>query len=259
MSDSNNIKLGRDLLTEGKFDQAKEVCVSIIENDPSLSDAYLGKLLAELEFSSEDMLRSSSTDISENDDFVKALVFADEERKKELEEISESIKEKRKLLSTYDSDFLEKMASKFCDNKTKSLLSLDMAILRRVIKNMYSSSGAKGDLSYTHISDIISLISTGAAHSRISLPGGVCAAIENDALIFTKDIKKDIPKGYKIKLSLGENIIDEDNSLIFICEEKDEKNEYTFKTWKEPGIIYDEWGNSHLGIVEKTGFEGDGA
>lgn len=41
--------------------------------------------------------------------------------------------------------------------------------------------------------------------------------------------------------------------------EKNKENEYTFKTWKEPGIIYDEWGNSHLGIVEKTGFEGDGA
>lgn len=41
--------------------------------------------------------------------------------------------------------------------------------------------------------------------------------------------------------------------------EKNEKDEYTFKTWKEPGIVYDEWGNSHLGIVEKTGFEGDGA
>ncbi|MBQ2251878.1 MAG: leucine-rich repeat domain-containing protein [Clostridia bacterium] len=122
MSDSNNIKLGRDLLTEGKFDQAKEVFVSIIENDPSLSDAYLGKLLAELEFSSEDMLRSSSTDISENDDFVKALVFADEERKKELEEIAESIKEKRKLLSTYDSDFLEKIYTRatICEETSES-------------------------------------------------------------------------------------------------------------------------------------------
>ena len=109
MDASNNIQRARDLLAEGRFDEAKEIFTAIIQNDPSLSDAYLGKLLAELEFSSEDMLRSSSTDISENDDFVKALAFADEDRKKELEEISESIKEKRKLLSTYDSDFLEKI------------------------------------------------------------------------------------------------------------------------------------------------------
>ena len=122
MSDSNNIKLGRDLLCEGKFSEAKEVFVGIIENDPSLSDAYMGKLLAELEFSSEDILRSSSADISKNDDFIKALTFADEERKKELEEISRAITEKRKLLSTYDSDFLEKIYARAtnCEETSES-------------------------------------------------------------------------------------------------------------------------------------------
>lgn len=29
--------------------------------------------------------------------------------------------------------------------------------------------------------------------------------------------------------------------------EKDKKDEYTFKTWKEPGIIYDEWGQLTFG------------
>ena len=38
-----------------------------------------------------------------------------------------------------------------------------------------------------------------------------------------------------------------------------EKELSSFRTWKEQGIIYDEWGNAHLGIVEKTGFEGEGA
>ena len=179
-----------------------------------------------IEYASENQLEYVYDSTNSDTDYSRNLI-----RHKivpELQKLNPSVEDavsRMTLLSRDDSDFLEKMASKFCDNKTKSLLSLDMAILRRVIKNMYSSSGAKGDLSYTHISDIISLISTGAAHSRISLPGGVCAAIENDSLIFTKDIKKDVPKGYKIKLSLGENIIDEDNSLIFICEEKDEKNE----------------------------------
>ena len=122
MSDSNNIKLGRDLLVDGKFGEAREVFMGIIESDPSLSDAYIGKLLAELEFSSEEMLGASSTDISENDDFIKALTFADEERRKELEKISDSIKEKRKLLSTYDSDFLEKIYARAteCDETSES-------------------------------------------------------------------------------------------------------------------------------------------
>lgn len=41
--------------------------------------------------------------------------------------------------------------------------------------------------------------------------------------------------------------------------EKNKTDSSSFHTWKEPGIVYDEWGNSHLGVVEKTGFEGDGA
>ena len=40
---------------------------------------------------------------------------------------------------------------------------------------------------------------------------------------------------------------------------KTDSSSSSFYTWKEPGIVYDEWGNSHLGVVEKTGFEGDGA
>lgn len=31
-----------------------------------------------------------------------------------------------------------------------------------------------------------------------------------------------------------------------------------FRTWKEPGIIYDECGNASVGIIERTGFEGEG-
>ena len=32
----------------------------------------------------------------------------------------------------------------------------------------------------------------------------------------------------------------------------------TFTIWKEPGIIYDECGSASVGIVERTGFEGEG-
>ncbi len=122
MTVSNSMERGMSLLSEGKFDEAKELFTNIIQNDPSLSDAYIGRLLAELEFSSEDMLRNSSADISENDDFIKAVTFADESRKKELEEIAKAIAEKRKLFSVYDSDFLEKIYQRAvnCDETSES-------------------------------------------------------------------------------------------------------------------------------------------
>ena len=159
----------------------------------------------------------------------------------ELQKLNPSVEDaisRMTLLARDDSDFLEKRASEISDNKIDSLLSLDMAILRRVIRNMYSAYSKNGDLSYTHISDIISLISAGVPHSRISLPGGICASIENAALVFTEDIKNETRPSYKTKLSLGENIIIEDDSLIFICEEKDEKNEEISKYLIKKQNIY---------------------
>ncbi|MBE6607764.1 MAG: hypothetical protein E7633_04350 [Ruminococcaceae bacterium] len=133
MSDSNNIKIGKDLLAEGKFDEAKDFFTDVIQSDPTVSDAYVGRLLASLELSSEDMLAASSTEISENDDYIKALTFADDDRKKELEEIAEAINEKRKLLSAYDSDFLEKIYSRatHCEETSESY-SKNASILRSI-------------------------------------------------------------------------------------------------------------------------------
>lgn len=40
-------------------------------------------------------------------------------------------------------------------------------------------------------------------------------------------------------------------------ENKNDSND-SFYTWKEPSIVYDEYGNAKIGIVEKTGFENEG-
>ncbi|MBE6608541.1 MAG: tRNA lysidine(34) synthetase TilS [Ruminococcaceae bacterium] len=159
----------------------------------------------------------------------------------ELQKLNPSVEDaisRMTLLVRDDSDFIEKEAAKFSDSKTESLLSLEPAILRRVIKNMYSSYGGKGDLSYTHISDVISLISANIPHSRISLPGNISAAIENSSLVFISDLKNKERKNYKLRLSLGENVIEEDNSIIFICEEKDENSEEISKYLIKKQNIY---------------------
>lgn len=39
---------------------------------------------------------------------------------------------------------------------------------------------------------------------------------------------------------------------------KYEDNSTEFHTWKEPSVIYNEWGDPSIGIIEKTGFEGEG-
>ncbi len=142
------------------------------------------------------------------------------------------------LILRDDNDFLEKTASQFDDSRIESLLSLDRAILRRVIKNMYASCGGNGDLSYIHISDVTELISAGVPHSSISLPGGISATIENSRLVFVKSSDREKHSEYRVKLSLGENIIKEDDSVIFICEKKSENCEEISKYLIKKQNIY---------------------
>lgn len=58
--------------------------------------------------------------------------------------------------------------------------------------------------------------------------------------------------------ALLERIKEEERNVGKKQKEKKELSSSSFYTWKEPGIIYDEWGNAHLGIIEKTGFEREG-
>ena len=142
------------------------------------------------------------------------------------------------LIARDDNEFLEKIALAINDNRVDTLMSLDNALLGRVIKNMYLSSGGRSDLSYIHISDVTELISAKVPHSSISLPGGISAVIEDSRIIFVKTERTKDRNDYRVKLSLGENFLPEDDSLIFICEEKDANNEEISKYLIKKQNIY---------------------
>ena len=135
------------------------------------------------------------------------------------------------LLSA-DERYLEKTASEFNSDKIEDLASLDKAILGRVIKNMYRAASCGGELSFIHVSDVEKLIASGVEHSSISLPCEVLAVIENSRLVFSKESERAAHASYSIPLKLGENIIDEDGSIIFICRENEENTEKTTQTRK---------------------------
>ncbi len=126
------------------------------------------------------------------------------------------------LLVREDGDFIEKKAAKFTDNRCESLAALDDAILNRVIKNAYTSSGGKETLNYTHISNIKGLVLSNIEHSRIALPNGIYALIKGSRLVFVKNENEKKESPYRIDLKMGENIIPEDGSIIFICKENEE-------------------------------------
>ena len=129
------------------------------------------------------------------------------------------------LLVRQDNDFIEKTAAEFTDMHCESLARLDDALLGRVIKNAYSAAGGREALGYTHICDVKALVISMTEHGRISLPDSISACIEGSRLVFVKKEEEKKTRPYKIELKMGENIIGEDRSIIFICKENEENIE----------------------------------
>ena len=132
------------LLGQSRFDEAAALLNTAIKDDPTVSGAYLGLLLAELSLTSVDALKSSSADITENENFTKALAFADDKEKQRLTEISEAIAERRKILSVYDTEFLENIYRRATDcEETSESYSKNASVLRSI--GGYRDSNALAD------------------------------------------------------------------------------------------------------------------
>ncbi len=122
MADKNRIKHAFKLLSEENFGEAKEIFDSLAENGDGDAEIYIGRLLAENEMSSEENLRASSKNISQNENFIKALELSEGERREELISLEKETTERHKMLSVYDLDFLEKIYSraKNCEETSES-------------------------------------------------------------------------------------------------------------------------------------------
>jgi tRNA(Ile)-lysidine synthetase-like protein len=131
-----------------------------------------------------------------------------------------------------DERYLDSVASELESDNPTVLSKLERPVLFRVIKKAYRRSGATGDMSYVHLCDVAELISKAREHSQIDLPGGVSARIEGSRLVFEKKASlPDVPD-YDIPITLGENLISADGSVIFVCREDGEnreKDEFTCK------------------------------
>ncbi len=88
-------------LEDGEWDSADEYCEKVLDINPECAKAYLGKLMAELRLRKCEDLKKQSDSIENRNNYQKALRFADEELKAELEECADNIRkikeaEKRK-------------------------------------------------------------------------------------------------------------------------------------------------------------------
>lgn len=97
------IKKGHTYLRNHKFDEANKTFDEAIRISEMPGEAYLGKVLAEYQFSSiEELMETASEDVVDNDNYVLAKEFANEEFAKQLKEIEDKLRYNR-LKENYDS------------------------------------------------------------------------------------------------------------------------------------------------------------
>lgn len=75
-------------LEDGNWDDAKKYCEKVLDMDPECAQAYLYRLMAICNIDKPQKLVTRSREISEMDDYQKALRFATPEFRKTLEELS---------------------------------------------------------------------------------------------------------------------------------------------------------------------------
>ena len=88
-------------LEDKEWDSANEYCEKILDIDPECAEAYLGKLMGELNITSRQNLKNCSTPFDGKNNYQKAMRFADENLKKELQGYINFIAN-RNLADTYN-------------------------------------------------------------------------------------------------------------------------------------------------------------
>ena len=116
-------------LEDGDWQNANIYCEKVLDIDPECTEAYLGKLLAELHVNREENLPDIKKDFSNTDNYSKAYRFGDNEFKKKIENYNkQSIYNQAYLTmknAAYDKQFLDakdifKQISGFSDADRKA-------------------------------------------------------------------------------------------------------------------------------------------
>ncbi len=79
-------------LEDGNWQEADTYCEKVLDQDPENAQAYLGKLMAQLHIATKEELPNCATELTQNDNYQKALRFADDALHTMLTEADEHIR-----------------------------------------------------------------------------------------------------------------------------------------------------------------------
>lgn len=88
-------------LEDGNWQEADTYCEKVLDQDPENAQAYLGKLMAQLHIATKEELPNCATELTQNDNYQKALRFADDALHAMLTEANEQIC-RRNAKAVYD-------------------------------------------------------------------------------------------------------------------------------------------------------------
>lgn len=124
-------------------------------------------------------------------------------------------------------DFIEKCNGTI---KVNDLNSLDTALASRIVAKLFSDAFSPSEV---NVLDVLSLAKNAVPHSRISLPSGLYAVIEDGHLLLKNECEQTSPYPFKIKLEMGENVISDGEMTVFI-----ENSESSIKSHDKAKNIY---------------------
>lgn len=191
-------------LEDGNWQEADTYCEKVLDQDPENAQAYLGKLMAQLHIATREELPNCATELTQNDNYQKALRFADDPLRTVLTKANEYIHQ-RNLQAAYD------------DAKKQ----MEIAI------NEYS---------FNHIAEIFEKISGFQEADELRKK---CIQRAADCRTYTLAKRKMDAGQYEKAIEEFKSISDWRDSaeLIKVCQQKSEKKKVVGKKTKKAAII----------------------
>lgn len=158
-------------------------------------------------------------------------------------------------------EYMDSKANDFIkshDGKIKAteLSSLDTALAGRIVSKLLSRAFSPAEI---HILDVLALAKSNVPHSRISLPSGFYAVIENGYLNLEKDVGEDIPLPLDVKLSMGKNVILNGEMTVFIenCKNSIKSHEDAKNIYKKSTSNFISFDTMENGLFVRRKEDGD--
>lgn len=186
---NNYLNRGFLFLEDGKWESADEYFEKALDIDCQCAEAYLGKLMSDVQIKLRKDLSNSREPFDQNDNYIKALRFGDTVLQKELKNCAEAVNEhitllKEKAVRTEQIRCVEVSSVKKSKRKKKNIIFAVVGVLILAMIGIIFYSKYVADVAANSLN-----LRTTLRHNIISANYDYTVGIESDGTVFTHDGK----------------------------------------------------------------------